>query len=92
MQTFPITDADIFVRTVVPPGGCMTHESAVTILQWQFSPAAHEEMRELLEKNSDDTITAAERETLERYRRVGQLINVLQAQAKLALAGESVTP
>lgn len=92
MQSPLTTEADIFVQAVIPPGSHMTRESAEMILKWRFPPAAHDEMRELLQKNSDDTITPEEREALVRYRRVGQMINILQAQARLALEGESVLP
>lgn len=70
----------------------MSRESAETILKWRFPQAAHDEMRELLHKNSDDTITPAEREALERYRRIGQFVNILQAQARLALEEDTVQP
>ena len=92
MQTLPLSDADIFARAIVPSGNKMPRESAEAILMWRFPQADHDEMRDLLQKNSDGEITPEEREILQRYRRVGQMINILQAQAKLALAGEAIEP
>lgn len=89
MQTSTVTEADIFAQAVTPPDGNMSRESAETILKWRFPQTAHDEMRELLQKNSDDTITPAERDVLDRYLRVGQMIDILQAQARLVLTDET---
>ena len=40
---------------------------------------------QLAERNQRGTITATERETLERYVRVGSLLNLVQAKAHLSL-------
>ena len=42
-------------------------------------------IRQLLQKNNRGTISAAERLTLEKYLRVGQLLDLLHAKAKLSL-------
>jgi hypothetical protein len=86
METTLVSEADIFAQVVLPPGSSMSRDQAESILQWKFSPQAHEQMRELLQKNNDGTILAEEREILDRFRRVGQTINILQAQARLVLS------
>ncbi len=92
METTLVSEADIFARAMLPPGSSMSREQAESILRWKFSAQAHEQMRELLQKNSDDTINTEEREILDRYRRVGQTINILQAQARLVLSGKTAQP
>jgi len=42
-------------------------------------------IRELLQKNSAGTITAAEKADLEKYMRVGQFLDLMQAKARLSL-------
>lgn len=85
-------DLEVISQLVLTPGETLSHASAEAILAWHFSDAAKQEMRELREKNSEDTITPAEYAKLDSYRRVGNLLDMTRAQAKLALRAESANP
>ncbi len=65
-------------------------EIARSILGFRFSEAQNARMRKLAEKNSQGALTKTEAEETESYRRVGNLLALLQAKARLALenAGE----
>ena len=63
-------------------------EVARTILEWKFSATAVTRMNRLAQRNRDGTITPVERDELEKFIRVGSLINLVQAKARLALRPE----
>ncbi len=92
MSSVPsVTEADILERVVAPVQQGLTPEVARSLLALRFDRAATKDIRQLLAKNNRGTITTGERDTLEKYLRVGQLLDLLHAQARLALrqAGNS---
>jgi hypothetical protein len=80
-----ITEADILAEVVAPHQPNLSAHVARSILDLKFSKAATKQIRELLRKNNRGIITAEERVTLEKYLRVGQFLDLLQAKAKLSL-------
>ncbi len=63
----------------------MSPESARAILDWRFDAVALGRMNDLAEKNRQGTLTESEREEMETYVRVGNLLNLMQAKARLFL-------
>ena len=80
-----ITDADILEEVVVPDMANLSPEAARSLLGFKFTKQATQRIRQLLRKNNQGTISATERVTLERFLRVGQLLDLVQAKARLSL-------
>ena len=90
-DTFAITEADILAEVVAANKGGLSPEAARSILGLKFGKEATQRMRQLLQKNNRGAISAEERVALERYLRVGRLLDLLQAKARLSLQGSSST-
>ena len=80
-----ITEADILVDVVSPTRAGLTRDAARSILKMRFGKKATKQIRQLLQKNNRGKISPAERVTLDKYMRVGQFLDLLQAKAKLSL-------
>ena len=80
-----ISEADILADVIRPAGSGLSPEAARDMLQWKFSDTAVARMNQLADRNDKGTITKADRDELQKYLRVGNLINLLQAKARLAL-------
>ena len=78
-------DADILTRVIRPDLADFTPAVARAILALDFAPADRERMLELAVKNQDGALFAAERRQLDGYRRVGRLLELLSAKARLSL-------
>lgn len=63
----------------------MPHELARALLDLHFDARAVQRINELAEKNQEGTLTPSERQEFDSYLRVGSLINLLQAKARLTL-------
>ena len=86
MSTAPgISDVDVLQHLVWLANGAMEPEAARAILKIKFDAAAKKRIRQLLRKNNRGTISAQERVVLERFLRVGKLVDLFQAKALLAL-------
>jgi hypothetical protein len=83
-STIP-SDADVLRHLVVPETDQMNPAAARAILQFRFDKEATKVIRRLLQKNNRGAISAEERITLERFLRVGKVLDLLQAKARLAL-------
>jgi hypothetical protein len=81
-----VTEADILDQVVESGESGISPEVARAILGLKFNPQAVQRMNELAEKNRQGTLTADERAVLEKYLRVGNFLNLLQAKARLSLA------
>jgi hypothetical protein len=79
------TESDILSDVIAANRGDLTPAVAQSVLKWKFKAAAIRRMSKLAEKNRKGTITDTEREQLQRYLRVGSLINLIQAKARLSL-------
>jgi hypothetical protein len=80
-----VSDADILEHVVSPEANGMDPGVAQAILELKFDKIATKTIRQLLQKNNRGIISAEERVTLEKYLRVGKLIDLLQAKARLSL-------
>jgi hypothetical protein len=80
-----ISEADILARVVDPMKPDLRAEAARALLRLKFDPESTRRIRQLLRKNNRGAITAPERLTLEKYLRIGQLLDLLHAKAKLSL-------
>lgn len=80
-----ISESDILAEVLAADEGDLSAEVAKSVLRWKFSPRTSKRITQLAQRNQRGTITAVERETLERYLRVGSLLNLVQAKARLSL-------
>lgn len=80
-----ITESEILADVIAPNNGDLTPEVAQSVLRWKFTEDAVARMNDLANRNNKGTITPQERQDLEKYLRVGSLINILQAKARLSL-------
>jgi hypothetical protein len=87
-----ITEAEILEEVVAPQEARLSPEAAQAFLALKFGRATSHRIRQLLSKNNRGTITAEERIDLEKYLRVGQLLDLLHAKARLALQKRENTP
>lgn len=83
--TTSITEADILDEIIAPREGGLSREAAQSILQLHFSESASESIRQLLDANNRDEISPQERGVLDKYLGVGQLLDLLQAKARVSL-------
>jgi hypothetical protein len=85
MATTATTEADILEEIINPRESGLSPDAAKSLLQLAFSKGATKRIRQLLQKNNKGTISAGERITLDRYLRVGQFLDLIQAKARLSL-------
>jgi len=85
----PLTDVDILVHVVAPTEPTLAEASARSILELHFDDVAKARMDDLAVKNQSGSLTDVERGELERFQRVGHLLNLLQAKARLSLANRA---
>lgn len=83
--TAPMTEADILGQVITPTTGDLSPEAARSLLSFSFDRPTTNRIRQLLRRNNRGTITADERIVLEKYLRVGQLLDLLHAKAKLSV-------
>ena len=84
MQSHALTEADILSDIVAPDEPTLSEEFARAVLAVRFSDRARERIRELLQKNNAGTITTDEQSDLDKYLRVGQFVDLMQAKARLS--------
>jgi hypothetical protein len=80
-----ISEADILEHVISPVKGGLDPDAARAILDLRFDRVATKRIRQLLQKNNRGTISAEERITLEKFLRVGKIIDLFQAKARLSL-------
>jgi hypothetical protein len=80
-----ISEADILERMIRPDDADISPEAAQALLQLKFDSEATKAIDRLLRANAAGTISTDERLLLDRYLRVGQLIDLVQAKARLSL-------
>ncbi|MDA1055730.1 MAG: hypothetical protein O3C40_35495 [Planctomycetota bacterium] len=86
MSTEPtLTEADILTEVVEPNRATLSPQLAEELLSLHFNEKATNQIRELLQKNNSGSITPAEKATLEKYLRVGEFLDLMQAKARLTL-------
>ena len=80
-----ITEAEILADAIAPDRADMPVEAAHAVLDWKFSERATRQMRTLLDRNNKGVLTPDEEIELDRYRRVGMLLDLVQAKARVSL-------
>lgn len=80
-----ITEADILSQVIDPDKSDLPPEVAQSFLAMRFNDSAVDRMNALSEKNRQGKLSQAEQEEPEKYLRVGQFLNLLQAKARLSL-------
>ncbi len=80
------TECEILEQVIEAGPGEMSPESARALLRFRFNTDAVARMNELAEKNRKGTIDLGEHALLERYQRVGNILNLIHARARCALA------
>jgi hypothetical protein len=80
-----VTEADILDRLVRPGDGDMTPDAARAVLTLKFDRPTSKDISRLLKLNQSGKISVEERIVLERYLRIGQLIDLLHAKAHASL-------
>jgi hypothetical protein len=86
-----ITEFDILCDVISPKRANLNPDAARSILEWKFSAKSVAKMNKLADRNRRGTITENEREELERFLRVGSLVNLAQAKARESLRGRRAT-
>jgi hypothetical protein len=87
-----LTEADILLDVVAPNEATLSADVARAILSVQFNDRATNRIRELLQKNNAGTLTPAERSDLDKYLRVGQFLDLMQAKARVSLQAAKSSP
>jgi hypothetical protein len=79
MSTIAVPESAIIERLILSP------EKAAAIASLAFAPEDERRMRELMDLNNQRPLTDEERGEMESFQRVGNLLGILQARARLAL-------
>jgi hypothetical protein len=89
MSTKSINEVDIWTGVISPERNDMPVPEANAVLRWSFNDDAKSRMEELANRNGQDGLSDSEREELEAYINVGQVIGILQTKARLSLKHSS---
>jgi hypothetical protein len=80
MSQSAIHESAIMERLILSP------EKAEAIASLSFAREDQDRMRELMDRNNQGLLSDSEQAEMESFRRVGTLLGILQARARLALA------
>ena len=80
-----LTEGDILERIIAARNGRLSPEAARSLLALRFPAADAVRIHALLRKNNSGRISAEERIDLEKYLRVGQLLDLLHANARASM-------
>lgn len=80
-----LTEADILNEIVEPNRPTFSPQVAEELLSLHFNDSATDRIRDLLQKNNAGHITPTEKATLENYLSVGELLDLMQAKARITL-------
>jgi hypothetical protein len=81
------TETDILQRILEAESESLTPEAARYVLTLQFRSRDHRRIEELAAKSNEGTLSAQERDELERYNRVRLLLVRLKSTARRILDG-----
>ncbi len=79
------SEAAILARVIQPEQDDLPAAAASAFLKLDFTAGDRRRMHELAVKNQNADLTAAERRELDDYLRVGRLLDLLGAKARLSL-------
>jgi hypothetical protein len=86
------SELEILTDVIVPDSPDLPRESAEWLLSLKFSDKQQSRIAQLLEKGNRGELLPAEHEALDRFRRIGMMLNLLRAKAELSLAQDSPGP
>jgi hypothetical protein len=81
-----ITEAQILQDVIGADPGSLTPEVAQSLLRWRFSDRTVARINDLSARNNQGTLSEGERDELDKYLRVGSLVNIVQARARVSLS------
>jgi hypothetical protein len=81
----PNSEAAILARVIQPVRDDLPLAAARVLLKLEFGSDDRQRMHELAVKNQDGKLSATEKKELDGYLRVGRLIDLLSAKARLSL-------
>lgn len=84
-MTSPITATEILGEVIEPIEPSFAPDFARMVLQLRLSDPAQERIRELLRGNNAGTLDSVEKSALDNYLLVGQLVDLLQAKARVSI-------
>ncbi|NET09353.1 MAG: hypothetical protein F6K09_33740 [Merismopedia sp. SIO2A8] len=84
-----LTEVDILSQVVHPSDGNIPREMASFLLGLKFDDNAIQHMSNLALRHNQGELTTSELQEMERYRRVGNFLNLLHAKARLSLQSEA---
>lgn len=86
MQTIPTAiEAAFWARIIEPEKNGLSSEAAHSLLQLRFSERELSHMNELARKNQQGQLSDAERQELEGYVKVGDVLTLLHLKARKSL-------
>ena len=85
MSTRTANEVEIWTGIINPDQRDMSAPEANAVLRWSFNDDARLKMEELAVRNGKGELSESEREELEAYVNVGQVVAILQAKARLSL-------
>lgn len=80
------SEADILARVIQPHQDNLSAAAARALLKFGFNDEDRERMHALAVKNQAGKLTTAEKQELSGYLRIGRLLDLLGAKARLSLA------
>jgi hypothetical protein len=78
-------EAAILTRVIRPEKDDLPHEQAKALLRLRFEQGDLDRLHELVVKNQDDDLTAAEKDELEGYLRISAFLDLMHAKARHSL-------
>lgn len=79
------TESAIWERVIEPSEDDLSPEAARFLLRLDFDEADHTRMAELAEKSNEGALTQDERDELQNYVRIGNVLALMQSKARLSL-------
>jgi hypothetical protein len=81
------SEATIWARVIAPDQNGLSPEAARSLLELRFSETDNRRMDELAEKNKEGKLTTEEREELESYVKVGDVLSLIHLKARKSIKG-----
>jgi hypothetical protein len=82
----PAGEAAIWTRVIMPDSRPLSPAAARALLRLDFSDEDRARMSELARKNQEGHLTRAERQELESYLKVGDVLSLIHLKARKSLA------
>jgi hypothetical protein len=83
-----VTEADILNEVIAPDEPGLPPEAAGALLHLGFKESARARISELLQANNRGELSEADRTELDKYLRVGQFLDLVQAKARASLRAQ----